>query len=59
MKRIVMLISILFCVLGAGAQSNIISEIESYAHGEGKVRISNIFQFCLTSYPQSSLYETE
>ena len=40
MKRIVMLISILFCVLGAGAQSNIISEIESYAHSEGKVRIS-------------------
>ena len=40
MKRIVMLISILFCVLGAGAQSNIVSEIESYAHGEGKVRIS-------------------
>ena len=35
-----MLISILFCVLGAGAQSNIISEIESYAHGEVKVRIS-------------------
>ena len=35
-----MLISILFCVLGAGAQSNIVSEIESYAFGEGKVRIN-------------------
>ena len=35
-----MLISILFCVLSAGAQSNIVSEIESYTHGEGKVRIS-------------------
>ena len=41
MKRIVMLISILFCVLGAGAQSNIVSEIESYAHGEGKVRVNH------------------
>ena len=41
MKRIVMLVFILFCVLGAGAQSNIVSEIESYAHGEGKVRINH------------------
>ena len=40
MKRIVMLIFVLFCVLGAGAQSNILSEIESYAFGEGKVRVS-------------------
>ena len=30
----------LFCVLCAGAQSNIVSEIESYALGEGKVRIT-------------------
>ena len=40
MKRIAMLISILFCALYAGAQSNIVSEIESYALGEGKVRIT-------------------
>ena len=35
-----MLISILFCALYAGAQSSIVSEIESYALGEGKVRIT-------------------
>ncbi|MBO7194033.1 MAG: SPOR domain-containing protein [Bacteroidaceae bacterium] len=40
MKRIVMLISMLFCVLCAGAQSNIVSEIESFALGKGKVRIN-------------------
>jgi hypothetical protein len=40
MKRIVMLISMLLCVLCAGAQSNIVSKIESYAFGEGKVRIN-------------------
>ena len=40
MKRVVMLISMLFCVLCAGAQSNIVSQIESYAFGEGKVRIT-------------------
>ena len=30
----------LFCVLCAGAQSNIVSEIESFALGKGKVRIN-------------------
>ena len=30
----------LFCVLYAGAQSNIISEIERFSFGEGKVRIN-------------------
>lgn len=30
----------LFCVLCVGAQSNIVSEIESYVSGEGKVRIN-------------------
>ena len=30
----------LFCVLSAGAQSNIVDKIESYAIGEGKVRIN-------------------
>ena len=40
MKRVVMLISMLFCVLCAGAQSNIISKIESFSFGEGKVRIN-------------------
>ena len=40
MKRVLMLISMLFCVLCAGAQSNIVSEIESYVSGEGKVRIN-------------------
>ena len=35
-----MLISMLFCVLCVGAQSNIVSEIESYVSGEGKVRIN-------------------
>ena len=30
----------LFCALYAGAQSNIVAEIESSAHGEGKVRIN-------------------
>ena len=30
----------LFCVLCAGAQSTIVSKIESYAQGEGKVRIN-------------------
>ena len=30
----------LFCVLCVGAQSNIVSKIESYAFGEGKVRIN-------------------
>ena len=40
MKRVVMLISMLFCVLCVGAQSNIVSEIESYVSGEGKVRIN-------------------
>ncbi len=40
MKRVVVLISMLFCVLCAGAQSNIISEIESFSFGEGKVRIN-------------------
>ena len=41
MKRVVMLISMLLCVLCAGAQSNIVSEIESHAQGEGKVRINH------------------
>lgn len=40
MKRVLMLISMLFCVLCVGAQSNIVSEIESYVSGEGKVRIN-------------------
>ena len=40
MKRAVVLISMLFCVLCAGAQSNIVSQIESYAFGEGRVRIT-------------------
>ena len=40
MKRAVVLISMLFCVLCAGAQSNIISKIESFSFGEGKVRIN-------------------
>ena len=40
MKRVVMLISMLFCVLCAGAQSNIVSEIESFTLGKGKVRIN-------------------
>ena len=35
-----MLLTMLFCVLGAGAQSTIVSKIESYAQGEGKVRIN-------------------
>ena len=30
----------LFCVLYAGAQSNIVSEIENYSLGEGRVRIN-------------------
>ena len=30
----------LFCVLCAGAQSNIVSEIENYSLGEGRVRIN-------------------
>ena len=30
----------LFCALYAGAQSNIVAEIESFARGEGKVRIN-------------------
>ena len=41
MKRVLMLISMLFCVLCAGAQSNIVSEIENRAQGEGKVRINH------------------
>ena len=40
MKRFAILISMLFCVLSAGAQSNIVDKIESYAIGEGKVRIN-------------------
>ena len=40
MKRVVMLISMLFCVLCAGAQSNIVSEIENCSLGEGRVRIN-------------------
>ena len=40
MKRFAILISMLFCVLCAGAQSNIVDKIESYAIGEGKVRIN-------------------
>ena len=40
MKRAIMILSMLFCVLCAGAQSNIVSKIESYAFGEGKVRIN-------------------
>ena len=40
MKRVLMLISMLFCVLCVGAQSNSVSEIESYVSGEGKVRIN-------------------
>ena len=40
MKRVLMLTSMLFCVLCVGAQSNIVSEIESYVSGEGKVRIN-------------------
>ena len=40
MKRIVVFISMLFCVLCAGAQSNIVSEIEKSASGEGEVRIN-------------------
>ena len=40
MKRVVMFTSMLFCVLCAGAQSNIISKIESFSFGEGKVRIN-------------------
>ena len=35
-----MILSMLFCVLCAGAQSNIITKIESNAFGEGKVRIN-------------------
>ena len=40
MKRFAILISMLFCVLCVGAQSNIVDKIESYAIGEGKVRIN-------------------
>ena len=40
MKRFAILISMLFCALYAGAQSNIVAEIESFARGEGKVRIN-------------------
>lgn len=40
MKRFAILISMLFCVLCAGAQSNIISELESFNRGEGKVRVN-------------------
>ncbi len=40
MKRFAILISMLFCVLCVGAQSNIVGKIESYAIGEGKVRIN-------------------
>lgn len=40
MKRVLVLLSMLFCVLYAGAQSNIISEIERFSFGEGKVRIN-------------------
>ena len=40
MKRFAILLSMLFCVLYAGAQSNIVAKIEGYAFGEGKVRIT-------------------
>ena len=40
MKRFAILMSMLFCVLCVGAQSNIVDKIESYAIGEGKVRIN-------------------
>ena len=40
MKRLAILVSMLFCVLCAGAQNNIVSEIERHAVGEGKVRIN-------------------
>ena len=39
MRRTLVLFSMLFCVLCAGAQSNIINKIEDYVRGEGKVRI--------------------
>ena len=32
--------SMLFCVLYAGAQSNIITELESFGRGKGKVRVN-------------------
>ena len=40
MKRFAILISMLFCALYAGAQSNIVAKIESFAIGQGKVRIN-------------------
>ena len=40
MKRFAILISMLFCALYAGAQSNIVAQIESFAWGEGRVRIN-------------------
>ena len=40
MKRLAILISMLFCVLYAGAQSNIIAQIEKSVRGEGKVYIN-------------------
>lgn len=40
MKRFAILISMLFCALYAGAQSNIVAKIESFNLGEGVVRIN-------------------
>lgn len=40
MKRFVIFISMLFCALYVGAQSNIVAQIEKSSRGEGKVRIN-------------------
>ena len=40
MKRFAILISMLFCALYAGAQSNIVAQIEKSACGEGKVYVN-------------------
>lgn len=40
MNKIVLFVSMLFCVLSAGAQDNIVSELQKSVQGQGLVRIN-------------------
>ena len=40
MKKLFLITSMLFCALVAGAQSNIVSELQRDVQGEGTVRIT-------------------
>lgn len=40
MNKIVLFVSMLFCILSAGAQDNIVSELQKNVQGQGLVRIN-------------------